>query len=229
MNFTFGIITNSKVDERIIESICNQKIDDFEIIICGGNHDYKDHKHIPFDETEKKAWITKKKNLITENAQYENIVYMHDYIKLEDGWYEGYKKFGNNFYVCMNKILTVDNKRFRDWCVFPNFVKDEMSDIFKNQRQCLISYDINLSKFGIMYFSGAYWVAKKRIMEEFPLNESLVWGQGEDVEWSRRITKKYEFSMNIYSKVKLLKQKHIAFNICSEENAEKIKKYYRGI
>ena len=33
---------------------------------------------------------SKKKNIITQNAKYENIVYMHDYIVLDNNWYKGY-------------------------------------------------------------------------------------------------------------------------------------------
>jgi hypothetical protein len=72
-----------------------------------------------------------------------------------------------------------------------------------------------------MYFSGSYWVAKKEVMEEFPLNEDLLWGQSEDVEWSKRIREKYNFSINENSKVKLLKYKYPIFFNCN--NLEKIK------
>ena len=58
-----------------------------------------------------------------------------------------------------------------------------------------------------MYISGAYWVAKKSVMEQEPLNENLCWGESEDVEWSYRIRQNYRYKMNPYTSVKLLKQK----------------------
>ena len=42
-------------------------------------------------------------------------------------------------------------------------------------------------------------------MEEFPLDENLVWGQGEDVEWSKRVREKYDFNMNTNSTVRIIK------------------------
>jgi acyl-coenzyme A synthetase/AMP-(fatty) acid ligase len=56
----------------------------------GGNNDFNgnDIVHIPFDETQKPMWITKKKNLITQNSKYENLVFLHDYIILNNGWYD---------------------------------------------------------------------------------------------------------------------------------------------
>jgi hypothetical protein len=46
-------------------------------------------------------------------------------------------------------------------------------------------------------------------MEEFPLNESLKWGQGEDVEWSQRVKSKFDFSINPNSIIRLLKPRFI--------------------
>ena len=71
-----------------------------------------------------------------------------------------------------------------------------------------------------MYFSGTYWVSKKKIMREFPLNEQLVWGQGEDVLWSRQVRERYEFCMNKYSEVKLLKQKEVSYEIADQNTVE---------
>jgi hypothetical protein len=72
----------------------------------------------------------------------------------------------------------------------------------------------HLSKY--LYFSGAYWVGKRDVMTEFPLDENLLWGQSEDVEWSMRIREKYDFSMNQYSSVQLMMQKDRAFDESDE-------------
>ena len=55
-------------------------------------------------------------------------------------------------------------------------------------------------------------------MENFPLNEELTWGEGEDVEWSKRV-EEHNFTFNPYSTVKLLKYKDALFN---EPNEEKL-------
>ena len=167
-------------------------------------------KYLQFDESIKKGWITKKKNLITENSIYENIVYLHDYIILGDSWYEGFKKNGNEFKVIVNKILNIDNQRFRDWLLWP--LNNNKFDQYLNRtRRCLLPYDVdNLSKY--MYISGAYWVAKKSFMSKYPLNEELTWGEGEDVEWSKRIRRKTKFKFNEYSYVQFLKEKEDVYS-----------------
>ena len=123
---------------------------------------------------------------------------------------------GNNFNVRMDKIINNNGERFRDWCIWPH--NDNEMDNFIGS-DCLIPYDItHLSKY--MYISGSYWIAKKSVMVEFPLNENLSWGQGEDVLWSKQVREKYEFNMNTNSSVFIIKGvKDKGFN---EPNFDKI-------
>lgn len=224
MNFTFGIVTSGNDDnsvQLVINSIEQLNIPEYEIIIVGNSGVSRDRiRIIPFNENERPAWITKKKNLITQYAKYENIVYAHDYIVYCPDWYQGWLQHGDDYKVCMNRILNADGTRYRDWCIWPhnnNFV----DGIATRQRGCLLPYDMtHLSKY--LYFSGAYWVGKKDVMTEFPLNESLLWGQGEDVEWSTRIREKYDFSMNKHSSVQLLKYKDRAFDESDELTIEQL-------
>lgn len=214
MKFTFGIISSGQEDYNVhlvIDSIERLNIPEYEVLIIG-NSDLSRMRTriIPFNENIKKKWITKKKNLITENAKYDNVVYTHDYVIFEPDWYQGFLHYGDDFKVCMTRMLNKDGTRYRDWCIWPH--NDNFVDgIVTRQRGCLIPYDMtHLSEY--MYFSGAYWVGKKDVMMEFPLNENLTWGQSEDVDWSLRIREKYNFSINKYSSVKLLKYKDRAFD-----------------
>ncbi len=231
MEFTFGIITsgnNFQQIMKIIESIKNLSIKNYEILIIGGDNTYETEESVryhPFNDELKKGWITKKKNIITKKAKYENIVYLHDYIIFDKNWYKGFLKFGNEYDIAMNKILNKDKKRFRDWTLWPeneNFI----DDIVSQKLNCLLPYnEDHLSNY--MYISGTYWVAKKKVMEEFPLNEKLLWGEGEDVEWSKRVRQKYKFKMNKYSTVMCLKQKRNDFKKTSFRDLNKINKYIK--
>lgn len=227
MNFTFGIVTGGGNDNNvntIVSSIESLKIPSYEILIVGNSKINRQNcKVIEFNENIKKGWITRKKNIITENASFENIVYLHDYISFDENWYSEFLKFGNDFKVCTNKILNINGKRFRDWTLWPECLSKEFN-FLKKSREFVIPYDIkHLSKY--MYISGAYWIAKKEVMLEFPLNEKLVWGQGEDVDWSNRIKEKYEFSVNENSIVKLLKNKKNSFlELKGDDKIELLKK-----
>jgi len=223
MKFTFGIITSGGKElliNEIIDSIEKEKIPNYEIIIVGGTPINRVNSiNISFDETIKSGWITKKKNLITTNASFDNIVYLHDYIKLNEGWYDGHLLSGENFKIRMDKIINFDGTRFRDWSIWPHNGNSMDSLIGRN---CLIPYDMDhLSKF--QYISGSYWVAKKDVMLEFPLNENLCWGQGEDVQWSKIVRNKYDFNMNSHSSVKIMKPgKDRAFNETTNEQNKQL-------
>ena len=237
MDFTFGIITNSDNTERvekIINSIIEQKIPNYEIIIVGGVNNFTTYSnilHIQFDESEKNGWISKKKNLITSNSKFENIVFLHDYIILGKNWYLGHLEKGNTFDIRMDKILNLDGSRYRDWCIWPHNYKFDPDSGYWGKyvdelmgSNSLIPYEISyLSKY--MYISGSYWVSKKHIMEEFPLDESLLWGQGEDVDWSVKVRKKYKFEMNINSEVHIIKSgKHRVYNSPDENTVQILNK-----
>jgi hypothetical protein len=241
MDFSFGVITDGKQDanlQLVVESVRNLNIPKYEIIIVGktlisGNDIY----NIDFDENEKNAWITKKKNLITKFSNYENIVYSHDYVTFHENWYEGFLNFNShtNYSVCMNRIINLNGDRFRDWLINPFEVSEELRLILSLRPEglskpgyaCILPYWVtNLTE--LMYISGTYWVAKKDVMMEFPLNESLLWGQGEDVEWSNRIRNKYKFSINANSAVLLIKQKEEYFIEADQYITDKLIKYHNN-
>lgn len=220
MNFSFGITTDGNNIDRvntIIKSIDDLLIPNYEVIVIGGNifanYIGINTKHILFDEQIKIGWITKKKNIITKNAIYDNIVYLHDYIVFHSDWYNGFLEYGDDFLVCMTKMLTIDNQRYRDWHVGWSPIAPGM--------EYLIPYDmVHLSKY--MYISGAYWVAKKNIMLDFPLDENRVWGQSEDAEWSARFKQNNNFSINSKSTVQLLKYNDVVFSLASEETIKRL-------
>lgn len=208
MEITFGIISVSGNESRInrqIDSILVQNIPKFEIIVVGGgigNLKY-DVKKIDFNEKLKpKPWITRKKNLINKNAKYDIIVFMHDYVMLEKGWYEGMLKFGTDWDVCMTKILNIDGKRGTDW------ITARASDDFGVWN---VSVPYNYNKTWKMYVSGTYWISKKYVLEQYPLDEKRLHGELEDVEWSTRWNRILKYKMNDYSSVRTIINKPKAY------------------
>lgn len=217
MEFSFGIITRGDNDNLVsltIDSIEALNIPTYEIIIVGNSSINRNNTTIiPFNENIRPLWITKKKNIITQVAKFQNIVYLHDYIKFLPDWYNGFLKYGDIFKVCMTKVLGYGGDRFRDWLL----CHEDAPSLGVNKQYCLLPYNVtNLSKF--QYISGAYWVAKKQVMMEYPLNEGLVWEQGEDVEWSKRYRVNNNFSINEFSTVQLMKPKGRTFDELTDED-----------
>ena len=183
LKLTFGIITTESTGHHlpeIIRSIEDQNIPDdcYEILVIGNYpiHNYKNLRSFQFDETQKNMWITRKKNMITENANYDNIVYMHDYLSLSGDWYQNFLKFDCNWDICMNSIKNTDGTRILDWMGLPD------DRIYGN---VVLPYEYGGSEG--MYIPGYFWIAKKSVMLQYPLNEDFSWGDGEDIEWSKRV------------------------------------------
>jgi hypothetical protein len=213
MDFTFGIITSKNTCgylDVIIESIVKQHIDTYEIIIVGDNNlNVNNYPNIPivqlpFNEHMKTSWITKKKNILCQHAKYENIVLIHDYIKLETGWYEGFKRYGNNFQFCINPIQRIDGSRYRDYLFFTPIIEHIIGN------EAFIPYNVEIPQplNTLLYISGAYYVIKRDIALKYPLCENLAWGEGEDVVLSKELTcAGINIQCNPYSVAKLLKHK----------------------
>jgi hypothetical protein len=233
MNFTFGIITNGNNDVHIkiiIESIEENNIPNYEIIIVGKTNITASEiiRIVDFDETIKPNWITRKKNIVAEEAIYDNIVLLHDYIFFDKNWYNGFLKYGDDFGWCINPINRIDGSRYRDYTLFPykfdnsngSYSPSDIHNYFYNN--CLLPYDfINNAKINkYMYISGAYYVIKKHIANNFKLDEDLIWGASEDVEISKRLNdNNIIIKCNPFSHVQLLKNKeriHFEYEIDDE-------------
>jgi hypothetical protein len=183
MNFSFGITTDYSDQNRlneIISSIRSLQIPNYEILIIGGQkpEDKQDVNHIFFDESQKSGWVTRKKNTLAQAAKYDNVVIFHDYYVFEKDWYKNFLEFGDDWDVCSNAQYLITGKRhFTDWVVWD-------SPIFP--RYTALNYD-DWSHTKYMYQSGGYFIVKKQFMEKCPLNEDMMWGSAEDVEWSLRM------------------------------------------
>lgn len=196
---TFAIITDGKVDdriERIIDSIEAQTIPEYEVLIVGGlvsTIDRRNTVHVSFDEaTQPMGWITRKKNLATELAQYDNIVYLHDYHVFLPGWYPAVVAFDRPWDIQMHAIELIDGTRMLDWLTW---------DHPELPRYTPIPYDRHdLQPW--QYISGGYWMASRNAMVLNPLDVQYMSHQGEDVEWSLRIRNRTIWVMNPHARVR---------------------------
>lgn len=222
-NWTFGIITDGNNPERveqIVQDIHSQfeADEDFEIIIIGFKYDdnFRARRRVyecTFSETDKEGWITRKKNAVVEMAIHPNICLMHDYVTIANDWRKGFDKFGYDWNSCVTPIYNKNGKPFRFWCTADHDAGIDMGDgmegrvPFRNMRAGLRGFE------RWQYYSGAYFCVKKEAMGKVPFNEELVWGQSEDIEWSRRMFLEYgadAFECNLHSKALFLKEKEHA-------------------
>lgn len=191
MDFTFGITTDYRNVDRLLDTIRSIKslnIPRYEILIIGPSH-YQidpDVVQITFDHPTP-MWITKKKNILSNTAKYENVILMHDYFIFDHKWYSSFLEFGNDWDIATNTQLYIDGSRYRyDWVIWDHPDIPRYTQIPRD--------DWSLTKY--MYISGSYMIIKKYVLEDEPLNENLIWGQEEDVDWSLRVRDKYSIVFN---------------------------------
>jgi len=206
--WTFGICySNDTYTQKIINSIQNQKgFNDkiYEIILIGPSIESikklesSNIKNIIFEESIRPNWVTLKKNLIVQNAKFQHICLMHDYVALCENWFEGYQKFGYDWDVCMNPVRLDNGMRHRDW--FYEKVP------FPNRKLEFVKYD-DPTMIKRMYINATYYCINKKYALNYPLNNNLCWGQAEDVEWSFRCRDNWNYRLNPHSVVKYLKEK----------------------
>ncbi len=202
MNITFAIITGGGEDARInaiIDTIEDNAIPVYEVLIVGGltsTVERANTRHLPFDEEQPlRSWITRKKNLATQEAANEIVVYLHDYHGFAPDWFLGMLAGGDDFDVQMNAIKSFSGQRFMDWALYdmPGYPPHAYVDYART----------DLVRF--QYISGGYWVAKRSFMLVNTLDERLASFDAEDVEWSRRIRDHAKIVMNPRAEVRHLK------------------------
>jgi hypothetical protein len=194
MTFTFGIISDYRAPERLQEMYTSIRAlgippTAYEILVIGNAilPDEQDVRHIPFDETQKPMWVTRKKNILDQEARFENLVVAHDYYVFHPAWYSNYLMFGNDWEVCSNAQHLMDGSRhFSDWVTW---------DSPFYPRYTSLPYD-DWSHTKYMYQSGGYMVVKKGVLSKFPMNETKGWGTAEDVEWSLIIRSRLVWKCN---------------------------------
>ena len=207
--WSFGIITNGKKNDWVemqIQSIKDQKIPFYEIIVCGTYFDKKEpnFKYISFNEKDELGWITKKKNIICENAKYENLCILHDRIILGKNWFRGMKKYGNYFEILSCVIKNKEGNRSGDWITYGN-------KFGRYSKIGFLDYK-DSDRFG--YLDGAMYLLKKSIWLKQKWDEHLFWNDGEDIKLSQDW---YNLGVllrfNPYSKCETLNWRHGALPI----------------
>ncbi len=176
---TFGILTSELSPNQslnmLIKSINSQDIPYYEIIVAYSNgiiNKLKNKKIRYFSVKKlssrvnhnKKLEQHQKRQLITKNAKYDNILFLKDYHILSENWYNQIKNFSSNTKVIVGRIKFSNGERYLDRC------SGECKHPKYNYRTgILIDYEITenkqLQKLD-MYVSGAIFLVKKKLLEK---------------------------------------------------------------
>jgi hypothetical protein len=191
---SFGICTGYENAEHLIKCVDSirkqaQDLDDYQILVIGPEApeqiieelDAPDIEFIEFNEATRPLWITRKKNLLAQKADFDRLCIMHDYMWLSPDWAKKLWEFEawNHWNVLAFPQQRADGGRFwYDWSGFRG--ARELDD---RQFYDYKDWDHNDE----VYISGNIFCVHRMLLNEHPFNENLGHMQEEDLEWSRRI------------------------------------------
>lgn len=224
MDMTFGIIVAPDTPygqlDHVVRSITKMFIDlpdyAYQIVLVGGNENIPKLtipnciiQWVDFDETVKPKWITRKKNIITQNFESTWFCLVHDYFIFEPGFIKTFmdKRSETDANVMQTRMLIAEHigdvskqdSRHSDWLIDPRITEQfyaydpdaqgRASGISPNEEPkyvCGLPYEVT-DLTHLQYISGGFICARDYIMKAVPQNENLVWGQAEDLEWTDRL------------------------------------------
>ncbi len=183
--WTFGMLTTGRRLEhvtRFIDSIEQHCREPYEILLVSpvslGDLERRPHVRVlRFAERDELGWITRKKNLICEQAAYSDILICHDRFSLGEDFTAATANWGYAYGLAAMRVKLPDGRRGLDWAVVSsqNHVWSEGG---------LLDYRA-YSQYA--YNPGGSTMIRKAFWRDFPWNENLFWNEHEDVELCRRV------------------------------------------
>jgi hypothetical protein len=132
---------------------------------------------LTFTERDDLGWITRKKNLIGEEAAYSDILICHDRFVIDSEFTRDFRGFGYAYGLAAVRVRLADGRRGLDWAVVSS-----QNQVWSNGG--LLDYRA-YSQYA--YNPGGATIIRKAFWRDFPWNENLFWNEHEDVELCRRI------------------------------------------
>lgn len=183
--WTFGLLTTGKRLEYVnrfiasIEAYCDEP---HEIIVVspvplGSLAQRPNVRVVLFADRDELGWITRKKNLIGEQARYSDILVCHDRFELAPDFVPSFRSWGYSYGIAAARVRMPDGRRALDWAVVS-------SENHVWSAGGLLDYRAT-SRY--VYVPGGATIIRRAFWRDFRWNENLFWNEHEDVELCRRI------------------------------------------
>lgn len=190
---------------RCVERILNIDIPLKEIILCGkvnANFKYLDKVTLIDDGNDGETnHLTRKKNILVENASFNNVCIIHDRVLLPLEFYKAVKDFGDCYPLTgFQSFYFQDKYNFlpRKYSDFNTISQDltkeiDIENVTKNDTNIIsklfycYQHPVRCN-FGHDYLTGSLYLTKKSLWLKYSQNENLFWNDYEDIEYGIRIS-----------------------------------------
>jgi len=193
----------------VVKRILELKVPEKEILLCGRpdkSFRYFDHVRIVGEDIPAPpVWITRKKNVLAQEARYENLCILHDRVFLPLDFMAVMQRFGDYYPFAGFQSLWFDDKlnlspvRYSDYgCAEedhhvnvvainkqgqPSLFRPELFTEIEKQN-FKIANPLRLQRGS--YLTGSLYIVKRSVWLHTPQNDELYWAQFEDIEQARR-------------------------------------------
>jgi hypothetical protein len=176
---SFCIITDGSRPLQLrneVESIIALNIPEFEILI--GGKPALDLVHpaiqsVPMIELAHEGRLGALRNGLCRRARFDLLVVADDDLRFEPDFYTGLQAFPGDYDVLCVRFLNPDGSRYWDWAAHRGKLE-----------HVLLDYDATDDH---VYVTGGLCIMKASVLRTVQWDETLRIGQGEDVDFSRRL------------------------------------------
>lgn len=186
----FAVVTDGRKPAAVrnfvdsVRSACVGRDLRYEILVCGplsARDDLEAADDIRFVEQPEAfsrfGWISEKKNLLVNAATAPVVVVTHDRYEVPEGFVEALERFGVDFDVLIPRQVTTDGNPIPDWVT----LSDHLNWTTPGWMQ-------HGDYHPYVYANGGAIIARTSLLKKVRWSPLLFWGQGEDVDLSRRLS-----------------------------------------
>ncbi|MBB4868194.1 hypothetical protein HNP46_007114 [Pseudomonas nitritireducens] len=209
-SWTFGLPVgpeDATVLNAVVQRILELNIPNKEVLLCGTpgkNFRYFDQVRIVGEDiTAPPVQICKKKNRLAQEARYNNLVILHDRVFLPSHFGEMVRRFGPRYPLMTLQSLFFDNvrnfgpRRYSDYGMAMGSISQGMKGLHRTADAAVsiapaLFAEIERTGFcfaspmryskDLSYPTGSLYICRKEVWNIFPLDESLLWAEFEDIE-----------------------------------------------
>lgn len=216
-SWTFGIPVgpeDATILNAVVKRILELDIPNKEVVLCGrpgANFAYADQVRIVGEDiTAPPVQICKKKNRLAREAKYNNLVILHDRVFLPKHFGEMVRRFGPRYPLMTLQSLFFDNRlglnprRYSDYGMAIGEIGQGLLGLHRHSGEAVpiapaIFTEIERTGFcyaspmrynkDTSYPTGSMYICRKEVWNSYPLDESLLWVEFEDIEQGIRASK----------------------------------------
>lgn len=216
-SWTFGIPVgpeDATILNAVVKRILELDIPNKEILLCGRpgeNFRYFNQVRIVGEDiTAPPVQICKKKNRLAQEARYNNLVILHDRVFLPSHFGDMVRRFGPRYPLMTLQSMFFDNvrsfgpRRYSDYAMAMGCIAKGLKGLHRESDTAVsiapaLFAEVESTGFCFAspmryakdrsYPTGSLYLCRKEVWQAFPLDESLLWTEFEDIEHGIRASK----------------------------------------